>query len=58
MPQCDRCGKVSPKLEAYVRDDDEDLMLCPDCWGDWEMQADLAYDRWREEQGEQNDERT
>jgi len=46
---CDNCGKASIKLLELIRDDDENQMLCPNCWGWEDARGDMEYERQREE---------
>jgi ribosome-binding protein aMBF1 (putative translation factor) len=49
MLKCELCGKVVASFQVLVRDDDEDLLVCPSCQGREEVKADMEYERQREE---------
>jgi len=52
---CDMCGRESDKIQAMLYNNDEDKMLCPQCWDYEAMRGDMEYERMREEQGGQDE---
>ncbi len=46
---CEKCGKGTDHLIELIRDDDENQMLCHNCWGYEDARADYEYERGKEE---------
>ena len=47
--ECTTCGKITKKLTAMRSYSGDDEMCCDDCVGAFEIQADMEYERQREE---------
>ena len=46
---CDKCSKEVNHLIELIRNNDENQMLCHNCWGYEDERADLEYERQKEE---------
>jgi hypothetical protein len=46
---CDKCSKETDNLLELIRDDDENQMLCHNCWGYEDARGDFEYEKLKEE---------
>lgn len=51
LQECEICCKLAI-LKPMLYNNDEDKMLCPECWGSEEARGDMEYERWKDEQSE------
>ena len=47
--ECEHCGKISTKLELMLYNNDDNKLLCPNCWNYEADRGDYLYEIWRED---------